>query len=169
VAEGEETLGEAFWAVARLMRSRSKQALAPWDVTPSQFRAVAVLARHGALRLSTLAEHLRIAPRSATEVADDLEERGLAARSPDPADRRATLVGLTPKGVELAREVRAARHAESESLFAELDEHDRADLARILRRLRAAGTDPQADRPGPAGPSAAGEVQPGAGTGTSSP
>ncbi|MFR9801091.1 MarR family winged helix-turn-helix transcriptional regulator [Pseudonocardia sp. RS010] len=166
MTDGEETLGEAFWAVARLIRSRSKQALAPWDVTPSQFRAVAVLARHGVLRLSALAEHLRIAPRSATEVVDDLEGRGLAARNPDPADRRATLVGLTPEGADLAREIRAARHAESESLFAELDERDRADLARILRRLRAAAA---GAGDGAAAPPARGDVQPRARTGTSTP
>jgi DNA-binding MarR family transcriptional regulator len=165
-SESGETLGEAFWAVARLMRSRSKEALAPWAVTPSQFRAVATLARHGEMRLSALAEHLRIAPRSATEVVDDLEDRGLAARSPDPADRRATLVGLTREGADLAREIRAARHAESESLFAELDERDRAELARILRRLRAAAPDARADRVGPSG---RGDVQPAPGTGTSSP
>ncbi|GAA1855719.1 hypothetical protein GCM10009836_39820 [Pseudonocardia ailaonensis] len=131
-----ETLGDAFWAVARMLRGRNKDALAPWDVTPSQFRALATLARHGAVRLSVLAEHLRIAPRSATEVVDELETRGLASRATDPADRRATLVGLTEKGTELVREVHAARRAESETLFAGLDEQDRADLARILGRLR---------------------------------
>ncbi|MCE3552119.1 MarR family transcriptional regulator [Pseudonocardia sp. RS11V-5] len=163
MSEGEETLAEAFWAVARMLRGRNKEALAPWDVTPSQFRAVATLARHGRVRLSTLAEHLRIAPRSATEVVDDLQERGLAERTPDPADRRATLVALTAKGHALAHEVRAARQAQSESLFAGLDERDRADLARILRTLRAAGPEEAG-----AVPSGRGDVQPAAGTGTSS-
>ena len=50
------------------------------------------------MRPGALAEHLRIAPRSATEVVDDLQERGLVERAPDPADRRATLVRLTEAG-----------------------------------------------------------------------
>jgi DNA-binding MarR family transcriptional regulator len=150
VTEGEESLAEAFWAVARMLRGRNSEALAPWDVTPSQFRAVATLARHGRMRLSTLAEHLRIAPRSATEVVDDLQERGLAERAPDPGDRRATLVALTAKGVALAREVQATRLARSEDLFAGLDERDRADLGRILRTLRSAGSE-RADRAGSSG------------------
>ena len=136
-----ESLADAFWAVARMLRGRNKLALAPWDVTPSQFRALATLSRHGEVRLSVLAEHLRIAPRSATEVVDDLEARGLAARTPDPADRRATLVGLTDTGAELVREVHAARRAESETLFAGLDERDRTDLARVLGLLRARDQD----------------------------
>ncbi len=82
--EQDETLSEAFWAVARLLRRRNREALAPWDVTPSQSRAVGVLTRHGTMRLSELAEHLRIVARSATEVVDDLQERGLVERLPDP-------------------------------------------------------------------------------------
>ena len=36
------------------------------------------------MRPSVLAERLRIAPRSATEVVDALEARGLVERGPDP-------------------------------------------------------------------------------------
>lgn len=132
----EENLLEAFWAVTRRLRAHTRIALEPWNVSPSQSRALGVLARHGEIRLSALAEKLRIAPRSATEVIDDLEVRGLAARRPDPSDRRATLVGLTPQGAATVREINEARAAEADRLFAGLDQADRADLARILRRLR---------------------------------
>ena len=81
----------------------AQEALAEWDVTPSQARALAVLRRGGPQRLGELAEHLRIAPRSATEVVDALAERGLVERRPDPADRRATLVALTAHGEEVSR------------------------------------------------------------------
>src|ERR1700727_713102 len=84
-------MSEAFWAVARRLRETSQEALAPWDIAPSQFRALRVLKRHGVMRLSELADHLRIAARSATEVIDALEARDLVERRPDPADRRATL------------------------------------------------------------------------------
>ncbi len=132
----EESLAEAFWAVARRLRHQNREALAPWDITPSQSRAVLTLARHGAMRLSELALHLRIAPRSATEVVDDLEEAGLVERSPDPGDRRATLVEPTERGAELVAALRRARAAEAESYFGVLSDEDRTDLARILRALR---------------------------------
>jgi DNA-binding MarR family transcriptional regulator len=95
-----------------------------------------VLSRHGTMRQGELAEHLRIAPRSTTEVVDDLQERGLVERAPDSKDRRATLVGLTQKGTELVDAIRTARHAGSEGFFASLDDQDRAELTRILTRLR---------------------------------
>ena len=66
--------------MARRLRESSHEALAPWDITPSAFRALRILGRDGAMRLSELSEHLRIAPRSVTEVADTLEARGLAER-----------------------------------------------------------------------------------------
>ncbi|BBH69002.1 hypothetical protein ACTI_56870 [Actinoplanes sp. OR16] len=131
-----EPLFEAFWAVARRLRHSTRVALEPWNITPSQSRAVGVLARHGEMRLSALADHLRIAPRSATEVVDDLQRRDLADRRPDPADRRATLVALTAAGAETAAAIQQARAAEGERLFAVLDPSDRAALSRILRILR---------------------------------
>ncbi|WP_300007445.1 MarR family transcriptional regulator [Pseudonocardia sp.] len=134
--EPEESLAEAFWAVTRELRHRSRDALAPWAVTPSQSRALWILLRHGTMRLRDLAEHLRIAPRSATEVVDDLEARGLVERGPDPEDRRATLVHLTDQGREIGAAVRAARSADAEGFFGRLSDADRADLARILRTLR---------------------------------
>jgi DNA-binding MarR family transcriptional regulator len=131
-----ETLADAFRAVSRQLRHQTQQALAPWDVTPSQARALGVLARHGPVRLGSLSEHLRIAPRSATEVVDDLATVGLVERHPDPADRRATLVALTARGGELATGIRAARAAEADDFFARLDAADRDLLAGILAKLR---------------------------------
>ena len=134
--ETEESLAEAFRGVARQLRHQTQRALAPWDVTPAQARALGVLTRHGPMRLGALSEHLRIAPRSATEVVDALEEARLVERRPDPDDRRATLVAPTDRGEEVARGIRAARAAEAEGFFARLDEADRTALARILRALR---------------------------------
>ena len=134
--ETEETLAETFRAVARQLRHQTQRTLAPWNVTPSQARALGVLTRHGSMRLGALSEHLRIAARSATEVVDALEEDELVERHHDPCDRRATLVELTPRGAEVAAGIRAARVAEAEEFFAKLDDADRASLARILRALR---------------------------------
>ncbi|GGN30843.1 hypothetical protein GCM10010112_33790 [Actinoplanes lobatus] len=134
----DDSLLESFWAVTRRLRERTKITLEPWHVSPSQSRALGVLSRHGEVRLSVLAERLHIAPRSATEVVDDLQERGLVERKPDPTDRRATLVVLTPGGVATAAAIHEARATEGERLFAGLDPADRTELARILNLLREA-------------------------------
>jgi DNA-binding MarR family transcriptional regulator len=135
-AGGEESLSEAISAVARQLRHASQETLAPWDITPSQLRALRVLGHHGALHMSALSDRLRIAPRSVTEVVDALEARGLVARRPDPADRRATLVELTENGDEVLGAIRAAHGLEAERAFDRLSAADRDHLARILRQLR---------------------------------
>jgi DNA-binding MarR family transcriptional regulator len=134
--QGDESLSEAFWSVARKLRETSQETLAPWDITPAQLRALRVLKRHGPMRLSELSDHLHIAARSATEVADALEARGLIGRRPDPGDRRATIVELNEAGVSVLDAIRAARGAEADQAFGRLSETDRADLARLLRKLR---------------------------------
>jgi DNA-binding MarR family transcriptional regulator len=132
----EESLPELFWSVARQLRESSKQALAPWDITPSQLRALRALHHHDTMRLSELSDHLHIAPRSATEVVDAVEGMGLVRRRPDPGDRRATLVELTEHGDGVLDAIHAARGSEAERVFGKLSETDRTDLARILRTLR---------------------------------
>jgi DNA-binding MarR family transcriptional regulator len=135
--DSPEALGDAFGAVARRLRSASMASLSAWDVTPSQMRTIRMLAsRDSGMRSSELAHHLHIAPRSATEVIDALETKGLVARTPDPTDRRATLVSLTPRGVDLVNDVRRARGLESEKLFDRLSRTDRTHLSRILRQLQ---------------------------------
>ncbi len=135
-----DSLGEAFGAVARRLRVASMAALAQHDVTPSQVRAIRVLAAQGpdsgGVRSKELAERLKIAPRSATEVVDALEEKGLVRRSPDPGDRRAVLVALTDHGRELSDEIRRTRGVESERMFERLSRTDREHLARILQKLQ---------------------------------
>jgi DNA-binding MarR family transcriptional regulator len=132
----DENLSELFWSVARSLRHLNRQTLEPLNVSPSHGRALSVLLRHGPMRPGALAERLRIAPRSATEVVDDLQGRGLVERTPDPADRRATLLNLTAAGVAAGDAIRVARQAATERFFAGLSEADRADLTRILRHLR---------------------------------
>jgi DNA-binding MarR family transcriptional regulator len=134
--QDDETLAEAFWSVARRIRHLTHDTVAPFGITPGQARALGVLGRHGGMRLNELAEHLRIAPRSTTEVIDALQERGLVERTPDLLDRRATVVALTGEGARIGAAVRSARSEEAEAFFGRLSEADRDALARILRSLR---------------------------------
>jgi DNA-binding MarR family transcriptional regulator len=132
---GEESLADAFGAVARQLREKSAETLAPWGITPAHLRALRTLARHGTMRLSELSDRLQIAPRTATEVVDALQARDLVRRRADPADRRAILVEVTQRGTGMLAEIRATR-TEASRVFGRLGPADRAELARILSKLR---------------------------------
>jgi DNA-binding MarR family transcriptional regulator len=133
---GDESLADAFGAVARQLREKSAETLAPWDITPGHLRALRTLTRHGTMRLSELSERLEIAPRTATEVVDALQARDLVRRRADPADRRATLVEVTDHGAGVLAEIRATRGTEAGRIFGRLSPADRAELARILSKIR---------------------------------
>jgi len=55
---------------------------------------------HG-VRLTDIAERSRITKQSVGEIVTNLEELGYVERIPDPADKRAKLVRLTPLGQEV--------------------------------------------------------------------
>ena len=128
-------LSELLMRAGRTQRRRWRDVLAPWELAPSQARALRVVCERPDTRVSDLAEALHIAPRSATEVADGLQERGLVERTPDPRDRRAVNLRPTAEGQRVRAEVEAARAADSRELFGRLSPADRAELARVLRAL----------------------------------
>ena len=97
----------------------------------------------GPLSLSELAEAVRVDAPYATLIVDNLEERGLVERRPDPADRRRKLVALTPEGKEAAqRALRIKR--EPPPGFANLNAAELDTLEELMRRLTGG-------RPGPEG------------------
>jgi DNA-binding MarR family transcriptional regulator len=130
----EPSLDELLMGAARALRRRWAAGLGP-DLSPHDARALRVIGHHGPTRLGVIADRLRIAPRSATDVIDRLESRGLVTRSPDPDDRRAMTVTLTEVGESVLAEVDAARRAGAEDFFGGLSEHEGASLATILTRL----------------------------------
>ena len=73
-------------------------------------------------------------PSFITNIADQLEKRGLATRESDPADRRVKRIALTPAGLELKQRIENEitsglpwRHA--------LDHDERACLLGLVRKL----------------------------------
>ncbi|GAB2516755.1 MarR family transcriptional regulator [Nocardia heshunensis] len=70
-------------------------------------------------------------------VLDDLQERGLIERRPDPADRRARLLALTPEGRELRDATQTQIQAQEDRLLAKLPAADRRGFLNALLTLAA--------------------------------
>lgn len=74
----------------------------------------------GGTRLTTLAARADITPQAMGELVDDLEQLGYVLRRPDPEDRRAKRILLTPRGlacVAAAMRIIAGIEADLESLL----------------------------------------------------
>ncbi len=132
-ADERPDLGELFLRLTRRARRAYIERLEPFGLTPSRERALRVIAHADEpLRMVRLAERLGVVPRSVTPIVDALEEAGLVRRAVDPANRRSTLLLLTDAGRDLLDDMKQARHAVSEELFAVLTPEQRATLHDLL-------------------------------------
>jgi DNA-binding MarR family transcriptional regulator len=111
------------------------------ELTASQLSAMGTLARADDQPIGALAAAEKVAAPSMTRIVNALQERGLVARTPDPADRRQSLVSLTPAGRDLLLLNRRRRSEWLAQRIGELDADDREVLRRavgILERINAA-------------------------------
>jgi DNA-binding MarR family transcriptional regulator len=66
---------------------------------------------------------------------DDLQERGLISREPDPADRRARVLRLTPRGRRVRDSAQRAIQANEQRLLGLVSAAERDSFLRTLHRL----------------------------------
>jgi DNA-binding MarR family transcriptional regulator len=108
------------------------------DLSPSLTAALSTVERHGPLTPSEVAARERIQRPTATRVLARLEEAGLVERTPDPQDRRSSLVSVSPAGTELLAALRTRKTAFLARRLEHLGPEDRATLDRaaaILERM----------------------------------
>ncbi len=78
---------------------------------------------------------LHVSPRTVTDMIDGLEARGLVARCPHPADRRVTLLRLTPEGRSQLAAAAARADETHRAAVGELSEREQQTLRELLARI----------------------------------
>jgi DNA-binding MarR family transcriptional regulator len=125
--------------LARELEARLEPVYKAHGLEPGWHDVLATLRRTGApyqLRPTEFADALMLTSSGTTKRLDRLEHAGLITRAPDPADRRGTLITLTPKGLELIDNVTEAHLDNERNLLAALSESEQRRLADLLRKLR---------------------------------
>ena len=79
------------------------------ELNPTSYMILTTLSEHGARRAADLAELFALDKGSVSRVVHQLLELGLIARTPDPADGRASLLSVTDEAVRRLAEVRDHR------------------------------------------------------------
>jgi DNA-binding MarR family transcriptional regulator len=95
-----------------------------------------VVHKSGAIRLGDLAAKLDIAARTATDMVDGLERDGFLRRRPDPTDRRALLVELTPEAHSKFEKIAKLKTSFVKDVFGHFSEQERNQLVDLLSRLK---------------------------------
>jgi len=109
------------------------------DIRPPHANVFPFVPAEG-IQVSELAQLARVRKQTMAQAVDQLERLGYVERRPDPSDRRARLVVLTPRG-DAVRPVGTAAGRRVEEHWAELTSRDEIDalrdsLQRLLVRLR---------------------------------
>jgi DNA-binding MarR family transcriptional regulator len=118
--------------------SRRLRQEAGTGLSPTLTSALATIDTHGPLTPSELATRERVQRPTATRLVARLEVLGVLQRAADPADRRSSLLSVTPEGRALLEEMRGRKTAYLAHRIEKLDSDERAALDRaaaILERL----------------------------------
>jgi DNA-binding MarR family transcriptional regulator len=106
-----------------------------FDLTPLQFVTLSALATHGPLDKATIGGVVALDRTTIAVVVKNLEERGCVTTRPSDQDRRAKLIKITAKGLDLMSSVQAEVVRAQERTVAPLAPKERAELLRLLRKI----------------------------------
>jgi DNA-binding MarR family transcriptional regulator len=101
----------------------------------SAYGIMCKLADEGPQRLGALATTFGLDPSTITRQVQALEEIGLATRTTDPTDRRASILDLSETGREVLDKTRTHRRARMQRALSDWSEADLKDFARLLLKF----------------------------------
>ena len=117
-----------------LAHARRRQAWS--ELTYQQYNVLRTIDTLGAQPQGEVARRLMVTAPVVTRLASTLVDAGLVERRPDPGDRRAVLLALTPAGRRRSRAMRRDLLAAAHELLEPLPDDRRATLAAALEELQ---------------------------------
>jgi DNA-binding MarR family transcriptional regulator len=125
--------------LARELEQRLEPVYREHGLEPGWHDVLATLRRSGPpfrLRPTDLTNASMLTSSGTTKRLDRLEQAGLIERSPDPDDRRGTLITLTDAGRELIDALTVAHLANERRILSGLSADEQRRLADLLRKLQ---------------------------------
>jgi DNA-binding MarR family transcriptional regulator len=135
-----DTLNESIRAIGIRHRGLAIAALAPLGIHPGHKLLLLELESGGPRTQAQLAAASGYEPPTITMSVRQLEDAGLVARRPSPADGRATLVELTDKGRTLLPKLKTAWRQLAQRTVAGLTSTPFDELVEVLADLAASVT-----------------------------
>jgi DNA-binding MarR family transcriptional regulator len=131
----EESLGYQVNHLARLLAAALRERIEPHGVVPGQFAQMLALLEHDGISQAELCHEVRIDQSTMALTVKRMERDGLISRSPDPDDRRRSVIRLTPRARKLAPTLVGAARDVNAAAAAGVPPEDLATCMRVLARL----------------------------------
>jgi DNA-binding MarR family transcriptional regulator len=113
-------------------------------LTHAQFKLLMAI-RYGdkdGIHMHRIATWLGVTPRNITAIVDALEAMALLTRVPDPRDRRAFIVKLTPEGDERSAAALRVNDADQKRVLGALTPEEKSQLRHLCMKLVRAAEEP---------------------------
>ena len=117
------------------LQRQLEDVLDPHGLVLSQFEALCRIDAAPGLIQQELVSHLLVTKGNVGALLDRLTSMGLVERRPDPLDRRANRLHLTPEGAATVCRIRTEHRAFIEVSFRDLDEDRCRQLQALLRTI----------------------------------
>jgi DNA-binding MarR family transcriptional regulator len=127
---------------------RFAEALEPVGIGPREFLLLRFVAASGGQAQQALAQRLGVPPSRMVALIDDLEERGLVERRPDPDDRRVRAVYMTRKGHQTLEHAAQVAVEYEQKLCSTLEQGERDKLIDLLQKIQEGQTELRGVHPG---------------------
>jgi DNA-binding MarR family transcriptional regulator len=101
-------------------------------ISPLHLGALLLIFQKGTCSISDICDSLLIQITAASQMLDNMYNRGLITRDEDPQDRRSKIIGLTDKGFKIAVDFMQTNQALLLLSFQELNALDKHDLIEFL-------------------------------------
>ena len=131
-------LGFLIHDVSRLRRTVVDKALRPLGVTRSQWWVLANLSRHngGGMMQTELSKVMDVGKVTLGGLIDRLEASGYVERQPEPGDRRAKRVVMTPKGIKLLGQIQKVGKVVNTQIMTGISATDILRAENLLHKMK---------------------------------
>lgn len=136
MVDPERSVGFLVTGVARLLRRNLNRRAQALGLSQAQWQALAHLSLQEGVNQVTLADSLDIQPISLARLVDRLQEAGLVTRRPDPDDRRAFRLYLTPAAGPLLEQMWELAAETRNEAMAGLEQDREQALIEALRHMK---------------------------------
>ncbi|MFK4825899.1 MarR family winged helix-turn-helix transcriptional regulator [Paenochrobactrum sp. BZR 588] len=126
---------EELTKVSRKIRNVFNQKVTEHGLTYPRARTLLRLIKKPNMTQSELAFELELEQATMVRLLDRLEENGVIERHPDPNDRRAKLLVLTPHGIQQAELVRSIGETMRKQMFQNMTQEELMACIELFHRI----------------------------------
>ena len=130
-----QQLGHCTRLAHAAVRPHYARHMALLDIKPSEFAALSLIAANPGASQRQIADAVMISPPNMAALMDRMQSRGLLRRESDPADKRLSLLHLTPEGEQLHEEAAAQVQMLEQQASCMLSSEEEQQLLQLLRKM----------------------------------